>query len=60
MICGWVLARAPAKVSEQSSTISGYLGSSSDDFDKAMARIPELAHQGNLAMIGKPIEGVTA
>jgi hypothetical protein len=38
MICGWVLARAHAKVSEQSSTISGYLGSSSDDFDVAMGK----------------------
>ena len=35
MICGWVLARAHAKVSELSSTISGYLGSS-DPFDEAM------------------------
>jgi uncharacterized protein (DUF2252 family) len=38
MICGWVLARAHSKVSELSSTISGYLGSSSDAFDKAMGR----------------------
>jgi len=38
MICGWVLARAHSKVSELSSTISGYLGSSSDVFDKAMGR----------------------
>lgn len=38
MVCGWVLARAHAKVSELSSTISGYLGSSSDAFDKAMGR----------------------
>ena len=38
MICGWMLARAHAKVSELSSTISGYLGSSSDEFDKAMGR----------------------
>jgi hypothetical protein len=37
MICGWVLARAHSKVSELSSTISGYLGSS-DVFDKAMGR----------------------
>jgi len=37
-LCGWVLARAHSKVSEQSSTISGYLGSSSDVFDKAMGR----------------------
>jgi uncharacterized protein (DUF2252 family) len=36
--CGWVLARAHAKVGELSSTISGYLGSSSDAFDKAMGR----------------------
>ena len=34
--CGWVLARAHAKVSNLSSTISGYLGSSSDEFDEAM------------------------
>jgi len=38
MICGWVLARAHAKVSALSSTISGYLGSSSDEFDKAMGK----------------------
>jgi hypothetical protein len=38
MACGWVLARAHAKVSEISSTISGYLGSSSDDFDVAMGK----------------------
>jgi len=38
MICGWVLARAHAKVSELSATISGYLGSSNDEFDKAMGR----------------------
>jgi uncharacterized protein (DUF2252 family) len=34
--CGWVLARAHAKASEISATISGYLGSSSDAFDLAM------------------------
>jgi hypothetical protein len=38
MLCGWVLARAHAKVSALSATISGYLGSSSDAFDKAMGR----------------------
>jgi Uncharacterized protein conserved in bacteria (DUF2252) len=38
MACGWVLARAHSKVSELSATISGYLGSSSDEFDKAMGR----------------------
>jgi uncharacterized protein (DUF2252 family) len=37
-MCGWVLARAHAKVSEISATISGYLGSSSDEFDEAMGR----------------------
>jgi hypothetical protein len=37
-LCGWVLARAHSKVSELSSTISGYLGSSSDEFDKAMGK----------------------
>jgi hypothetical protein len=36
--CGWVLARAHAKVSEISATISGYLGSSSDEFDQAMGK----------------------
>lgn len=36
--CGWVLARAHAKVSELSLTISGYLGASSDEFDEAMGR----------------------
>jgi len=35
--CGWVLARAHAKVSEISATIGGYLGSS-EDFDEAMGR----------------------
>jgi uncharacterized protein (DUF2252 family) len=35
-ICGWVLARAHSKASELSATISGYLGSSSDEFDTAM------------------------
>jgi uncharacterized protein (DUF2252 family) len=38
MACGWVLARAHAKVSEISSTISGYLGSSSDEFDQAIGK----------------------
>jgi hypothetical protein len=38
MICGWVLARAHSKVSELSATISAYLGSSNDEFDKAMGR----------------------
>jgi uncharacterized protein (DUF2252 family) len=33
--CGWVLARAHAKASTISSTISGYLGSS-DEFEEAM------------------------
>ena len=36
--CGWVLARAHAKVSEISTTISAYLGSSSDEFDEAMGK----------------------
>lgn len=34
--CGWVLARAHAKASEISATISGYLGSSNEAFDTAM------------------------
>jgi uncharacterized protein (DUF2252 family) len=38
MACGWVLARAHAKVSELSRTISGYLGSTSDVFDVAMGQ----------------------
>jgi uncharacterized protein (DUF2252 family) len=38
MLCGWVLARAHSKVSELSSTISGYLGASSDEFDVAMGK----------------------
>ena len=38
MVCGWVLARAHSKVSELFSTISGYLGSSSDEFDAAMGK----------------------
>src|SRR5262249_15306538 len=33
--CGRVLARAHAKTSEVSGTISGYLGGSSDEFDEA-------------------------
>ncbi len=33
--CGWVLARAHAKVGEVA-TICGYLGSSSDEFDEAL------------------------
>jgi uncharacterized protein (DUF2252 family) len=36
MACGWVLARAHAKVSDVSATIAGYLGGSSDAFDEAM------------------------
>ena len=35
-VCGWGLARAHAKVSHVSAVISGYLGGSSDAFDKAM------------------------
>jgi hypothetical protein len=38
MACGWVLARAHSKVSEISATISSYLGSSSDAFDRAMGK----------------------
>ena len=38
MACGWVLARAHSKVSEISATISGYLGSLSDEFDVAMGK----------------------
>jgi uncharacterized protein (DUF2252 family) len=36
--CGWVLARAHAKASEISATISGYLGGSSDAFDVALGK----------------------
>jgi hypothetical protein len=36
--CGWVLARAHARASEISETISGYLGGSSDAFDAAMGK----------------------
>ena len=36
--CGWVLARAHAKASGLSATISGYLGSSNDAFDTAMGQ----------------------
>ncbi len=36
--CGWVLARAHAKASGRSATISGYLGSSNDAFDIAMGQ----------------------
>lgn len=38
MACGWVLARAHAKVSKESASISSYLGASSDEFDQAMGR----------------------
>ena len=38
MACGWVLARAHAKGSAVASTISGYLGSSNDEFDIAMGK----------------------
>jgi acid phosphatase family membrane protein YuiD len=38
MVCGWVLPRAHSKVSELSSTIGGYLGASSDEFDVAMGK----------------------
>ena len=36
--CGWALARAHARASEGSSTISGYLGISNDAFDTAMGK----------------------
>jgi uncharacterized protein (DUF2252 family) len=36
--CGWVLARAHAKASEISASISGYLGTSNDAFDVAMGK----------------------
>jgi uncharacterized protein (DUF2252 family) len=36
--CGWALARAHAKASEISGTISGYLGGSNDAFDAAMGK----------------------
>jgi uncharacterized protein (DUF2252 family) len=36
--CGWVLARAHAKASEISATISGYLGGSNEAFDTAMGK----------------------
>ena len=46
MACGWVLARAHSKVSEISATISGYLGSSNDAFDRAMGKFaPAYADQ---------------
>ena len=38
MACGWVLARAHSRASEISPTISGYLGSSTDEFDIAMGK----------------------
>jgi len=38
MACGLVLARAHSKVSEIAATISGYLGSSSDEFDNTMGK----------------------
>jgi uncharacterized protein (DUF2252 family) len=36
--CGWALARAHARASDISPTISAYLGSSSDEFDIAMGK----------------------
>jgi len=36
--CGWVLARAHSKASDISAAISGYLGSSNDEFDAAMGK----------------------
>jgi hypothetical protein len=38
MACGWVLARAHAKMSNMSATISGYVGSTSDEFNVAMGK----------------------
>jgi hypothetical protein len=38
MACGWVLSRAHSRASEMSATIHGYLGSSNDEFDKAMGK----------------------
>ena len=38
MACGWVLARAHSKASEISATISGYLGSTNDEFDTVMGK----------------------
>ena len=38
MACGWVLARAHSRASEMSATIHGYLGTSNDEFDKAMGK----------------------
>ena len=38
MTCGWALARAHSKVSGVSATISGYPGSSTDEFDQAMGK----------------------
>ena len=38
MACGWVLARAHSRASEMCATIHGYLGSSNDEFDKAMGK----------------------
>jgi len=36
--CGWVLARAHARASEATATISAYLGSSNEAFDAAMGK----------------------
>ena len=38
MACGWVLARAHSRASEICAMISGYLGSSNDEFDTAMGK----------------------
>jgi hypothetical protein len=48
MTCGLVLAHAHAKVSQLSGTISGYLGSSRDEFDVAMGKFA-LAYQTRLS-----------
>jgi hypothetical protein len=58
--CGWALARAHAKASTISGTISGYLGSSNDEFDTAMGKFSgayadqtERDHAALKAAVGK-------
>ncbi|MGY8664015.1 DUF2252 domain-containing protein [Bradyrhizobium sp. UFLA05-109] len=62
--CGWVLARAHAKASEISATISGYLGSSSDAFDTAMGKFAlayaDQAEQDHAALKAAVRKGLVA
>jgi hypothetical protein len=58
MACGWVLARAHAKVSEISTTISGYLGSS-NKFDEAMGKFCVSIRRSGRTRLWHPCGGST-